>query len=100
MTVLGWTPPALANSPVPGDWVRSAACRQLDLPLQVRAALFTPKDGPSAEKPKRICAGCPVVTDCLDYALNLNEELYGVWGGMSQTQRRRIREDRWAGRTS
>ncbi len=34
----------------------------------------------------RLCEGCMVVTECLDYALTTNQE-FGVWGGMTPTQR-------------
>jgi WhiB family transcriptional regulator, redox-sensing transcriptional regulator len=39
---------------------------------------------------KAICDGCPVATDCLDYAISTNQE-YGVWGGTSEDERRILR---------
>jgi hypothetical protein len=38
-----------------------------------------------------ICEGCPYITACLVYALDNNEE-YGVWGGTSERQRRKLRK--------
>lgn len=36
---------------------------------------------------KAICAGCPVMAECRSYALEIREP-HGVWGGMSETERR------------
>lgn len=38
---------------------------------------------------KRICLGCPVLQECRDWALDRGEQ-YGVWGGLSESDRRRI----------
>lgn len=38
---------------------------------------------------KKICDGCPVIEQCLEFALSMSEE-YGVWGGMSEDERRKI----------
>ncbi len=50
---------------------------------------FFPSDGVGVEVAKRICAQCPVVEGCLEYALT-NRIDHGVWGGASERQRRRI----------
>jgi len=50
---------------------------------------FFPSDGVGVEVAKRICAQCPVVEPCLEYAL-ANRIDHGVWGGCSERQRRRI----------
>lgn len=42
---------------------------------------------------KKICEGCPVINECLDHALSVPEH-YGVWGGMSEDERRLIRRRR------
>lgn len=44
----------------------------------------------------RICSACPVRSDCLDYALRVGFELEGVFGGMSERQRKRILRDQKA----
>lgn len=59
-------------------------------------ALFFPSDGVGVEKAKSICAECPVMHACLEYALE-NRIDHGVWGGTSERQRRRIARARRAG---
>ncbi|MBY4208040.1 WhiB family transcriptional regulator [Rhodococcus fascians] len=73
------------------DWQLEANCRG----LQVRT-FFPPSGtrGKSLEKieqrAKSICAACPVRQSCLDHALECGEP-YGVWGGLSPTERARLR---------
>ncbi len=50
---------------------------------------FFPSDGAGVERARKICATCPVVSECLDYALTHRIE-HGVWGGCSERERRRI----------
>jgi WhiB family redox-sensing transcriptional regulator len=50
---------------------------------------FFPSDGVGVEVARRICAGCPVKTLCLEYALEQRVD-HGVWGGASERERRRI----------
>jgi len=52
-------------------------------------ALFFPSDSGGVEAAQRVCAQCPVRVECLDYALT-NGLVYGVWGGASERERRRI----------
>ena len=47
----------------------------------------------STREAKEVCRGCIVREDCLEYAL-LNGEKFGIWGGMSERERRRIRRQR------
>jgi WhiB family transcriptional regulator, redox-sensing transcriptional regulator len=42
-----------------------------------------------AERAKAVCAGCPVCGQCLDYALDTNQD--GIWGGMTEDERRSLR---------
>lgn len=46
------------------------------------------------EAAKRVCDGCPVRAECAAHALQANEE-YGVWGGLSEHDRVRLRELGW-----
>jgi WhiB family redox-sensing transcriptional regulator len=74
------------------DWRDLAACRDSE------ANLFFPvgTTGPAAEhiiEAKAICAACPVKEECLQYALESNQEA-GVWGGYAEDDRRRLRK-RW-----
>ncbi len=51
--------------------------------------VFFPSDGVGVLRAQKICADCPVVDECLEYAL-ANHISHGVWGGASERQRRRI----------
>lgn len=67
-------------------WGQLAACRHAD------PELFFPvsESGPSLHQvtmAKAICTGCPVRAQCLAFALGTRQE-YGVWGGMSEQERR------------
>jgi WhiB family transcriptional regulator, redox-sensing transcriptional regulator len=71
------------------DWRKRARCKGLDPEM-----FFAGKDERAeTEAAKAICAGCPVQGACLEYALaNGIEE--GVWGGLGERSRRRIRRQR------
>ena len=64
-------------------WMADGVCR--DHP----PAAFFPSDGVGVDRARRICATCPVVDRCLEYAL-VNRIDHGVWGGTSERERRRI----------
>ncbi len=64
-------------------WVSYAACRDSEADL-----FFPGPDGDTAEA-KKVCASCAVRQQCLDYALTVRER-YGVWGGTSERERRRL----------
>ena len=51
--------------------------------------LFFPEKGGSNRAAKRICARCDVQDECLTYALK-HDEPYGIWGGLSQSERSRL----------
>lgn len=61
--------------------------------LGVDPDLFFPERGASTREAKEVCRGCVVRDDCLEYALQ-NGEKFGIWGGMSERERRRIRRQR------
>lgn len=66
-------------------WMADAVCRQTD------PEVFFPEMGGSTATAKRICTEhCPVVAQCLAYALEHNES--GVWGGTSEKQRKKLRQ--------
>lgn len=69
------------------DWQAAAACRGTD------PDLFFTERGEKTSDAKAVCGGCPVREECLDYALD-NVEKFGVWGGLSERERRRVRRDR------
>lgn len=72
------------------DWQMSASCRGLDT-----ATFYHPENerGPSRARrerqAKQICSNCPVVDNCLRWALTAREP-YGVWGGLSVEEREQI----------
>ncbi|MBA2280492.1 MAG: WhiB family transcriptional regulator [Acidimicrobiia bacterium] len=61
--------------------------------LGVDPDLFFPERGASTREAKEVCRGCEVREHCLEYAL-ANGEKFGIWGGMSERERRRIRRQR------
>lgn len=63
-------------------WQRRAACKGKD------AEMWFPTRQTSAEA-KKICNRCPVKTECLEYSL-ITEQEWGLWGGVSQRQRKTI----------
>lgn len=77
----------------PGDLFASmafmafGACRGSD------PDVFFPDRGESLEPAKQLCGQCAVRDECLEYALD-NGERFGVWGGTSERERRRIRRQR------
>lgn len=69
------------------DFYADALCAQTD------PAIFFPDRGGSNQDAKKVCASCPVRTECLTYAL-ADPTLTGVWGGTTTQQRGRIRAAR------
>lgn len=61
--------------------------------LGVDPDLFFPERGASTKEAKEVCRGCVVREDCLEYALGHGEK-FGIWGGMSERERRRLRRQR------
>ena len=61
--------------------------------LGVDPDLFFPERGASTREAKEVCRGCVVRMDCLEYALD-NGEKFGIWGGLSERERRRLRRQR------
>ena len=55
--------------------------------------LFFPERGASTRKAKGICRECPVRVECLEFAV-VTSEKFGIWGGMSERERRKIRRQR------
>ena len=65
-------------------WQEQALCAQTD------PEAFFPEKGGSTREAKRICVGCDVKGDCLEYALE-QDERFGIWGGLSERERRRLK---------
>ena len=64
-------------------WMADGACRMYP------PGTFFPSDGVGVDRARKICATCPVVASCLEYALT-NRLEHGVWGATSERERRRI----------
>jgi hypothetical protein len=69
------------------DWRLEARCAETD------PEAFFPEKGGSARAALAVCVECPVRSECLSYALE-NDERFGVWGGTTERERRRLRRDR------
>jgi WhiB family redox-sensing transcriptional regulator len=71
--------------PVGGDqWQDRALCAQTD------PEAFFPEKGGSTREAKKICLGCEVRVECLEFAL-AHDERFGIWGGLSERERRRLK---------
>jgi WhiB family transcriptional regulator, redox-sensing transcriptional regulator len=66
------------------QWQERALCAQTD------PEAFFPEKGGSTREAKRICMGCEVRAECLEYAL-AHDERFGIWGGLSERERRRLK---------
>jgi WhiB family redox-sensing transcriptional regulator len=66
------------------SWQERALCAETD------PEAFFPEKGGSTREAKKICSGCEVKAECLEYALG-NDERFGIWGGLSERERRRLR---------
>lgn len=71
---------ALADLP---EWQERALCKETD------PEAWWPEKGGSTREAKRICNRCEVKAECLAYALD-NEERFGVWGGLSERERKAL----------
>ena len=71
-------------------WRNRAACRdtspELFFPIGTTGVALDQIDAA-----KRVCESCPVTSECLEFALATNQEA-GVWGGLTEDERRRVRK--------
>ena len=72
-------------------WEVAASCRSHDPTLFFGPNRFEPKRERLAREAaaKEVCATCPALEACRDYALR-NGEVYGVWGGLGEADRREL----------
>ena len=68
------------------SWQERSLCAQTD------PEAFFPEKGGSTREAKRICVGCEVKAECLTYAL-MHDERFGIWGGLSERERRRLKRE-------
>jgi WhiB family transcriptional regulator, redox-sensing transcriptional regulator len=71
----------------PVEWQTNARCTEVD------PEIFFPERGGSSKAARQVCGNCLVKEQCLEYALN-NKEQFGIWGGTSERERRRLRKER------
>lgn len=70
------------------DWQYGGACRELDTEL-----FFHPEGERGSSRRRRaanakaVCASCPMIEQCRSHALT-SREPYGIWGGMTEEERR------------
>lgn len=79
----------LVDAPDPrdaDDWMTRGECNGAD------QNVFFPERGGDHETAKAICRTCPVINECRTYAL-VNVEMFGIWGGLSGNERKRIRRN-------
>lgn len=81
MSLVGW---------IEGDdpelmWQERALCAQTD------PESFFPEKGGSTREAKRVCLTCDVKSECLEYAL-AHDERFGIWGGLSERERRKLKK--------
>jgi WhiB family redox-sensing transcriptional regulator len=74
---------AMANS----EWWRQGACLSAEPDLFFPISSHGAAGGADAARAKRICAGCQVRCECLDYALR-TRQVHGIWGGSTEDERR------------
>ena len=65
-------------------WMGDAVCAQTD------PEVFFPEKGASSHEARRVCRGCDVSRECLEFALRTGQR-FGVWGGVSERQRRSMK---------
>ena len=66
------------------EWQERALCSQTD------PEAFFPEKGGSTREAKRICSRCEVKGECLEFALG-HDERFGIWGGLSERERRKLK---------
>ncbi|MEO7421198.1 MAG: WhiB family transcriptional regulator [Ornithinibacter sp.] len=67
------------------SWQERSLCAQTD------PEAFFPEKGGSTRDAKKVCVGCEVRAECLEYAL-ANDERFGIWGGLSERERRKMKK--------
>ena len=81
--------PTLAVPAARMDWRHRAACRDEDPELFFPAGT----SGPAllqVEQAKAVCRRCPVIGECLSWALATGQD-HGIWGGATERERRAAR---------
>jgi WhiB family redox-sensing transcriptional regulator len=64
-------------------WKQLGNCRGVD------AEIFYPVTDEEADEARAVCSDCPVIEVCLEHAITVREK-HGVWGGLTERERRRL----------
>ena len=75
------------------DWQENSLCSQAD------PEAFFPEQGASSRDAKKLCLSCSVRDECLQYAID-HDERFGIWGGLTEKERRKIKSASPAGQTA
>ena len=85
------------SAPTAGPTIQLASGENIELSWQERSLCaqtdpeaFFPEKGGSTREAKRVCLSCDVRQECLEYAL-AHDERFGIWGGLSERERRRLK---------
>ena len=65
--------------------------QERSLCAQTDPEAFFPEKGGSTREAQKVCVGCDVRSECLEYAL-ANDERFGIWGGLSERERRKLKK--------
>lgn len=84
LAVIAFTGAEIADEDDGLGWQTDALC------AQTNPEVFFPEKGGSTRDAKKVCGNCDVQSTCLEYALD-NEERFGIWGGLSERERRKLR---------
>ena len=80
--------PAHLATELVADWRARAACS--GYPNTLFFPVSDDADDANVERAMAVCAVCPVIEDCLEYALETNQRA-GIWGGTSERERKSLR---------
>ena len=67
------------------SWQERSLCAHTD------PEAYFPEKGGSTREAQQVCDGCEVRSECLEYALE-NDERFGIWGGLSERERRKLKK--------
>jgi WhiB family redox-sensing transcriptional regulator len=71
------------------NWKLQGSCNSYPYELMWPVGTTGPAEAQTSQA-KAVCAACPIETKCLQYAVE-NHEAYGIWGGLTEEERRQIR---------
>jgi len=82
---MGEVLPLIDGTDEEAEWTERALSAETD------PEAFFPEKGGSTREAKKVCLSCDVRGECLDYAL-AHDERFGIWGGLSERERRRLKK--------